>query len=498
VTRRRSIHRCADCGAVSPRWAGRCPTCGQWNTLVEELEEATVTAGARLSASGSGGLRPAAEPVPLSDVDAAASVPAPTGLPELDRVLGGGLVPGSVTLLGGEPGIGKSTLLLQALAALATGGARCLLVSAEESPQQVKRRASRLGALVPGVWVVAETSLQGVVAGVQRLGPDVVVVDSIQTLFDADVDAVPGSVTQVRACTHALVSLAKARTLTVVLVGHVTKDGALAGPRVLEHVVDTVLSFEGERHHALRLLRAVKHRFGATGELGLFEMTDRGLCGVADPSRLFLGDRSVGGAGSAVFPAMEGHRPLLVELQALIVPSGLALPRRSAQGLDSGRLSLLLAVLERRAGLSLAAVDVYASAVGGVRIAEPGADLAVCLALASAAVDRPLPPDLVACGEVGLAGEIRQVAQTPRRLAEAARLGFRHALVPSSDEAHQRSLSVTPVRTLMEAVGAIGLSGTAGARRPAPARRGFPREGERHLAPAADTRGVPSPGLRPS
>jgi DNA repair protein RadA/Sms len=366
-------------------------------------------------------------------------------------------------------------------------------VSAEESPQQVKRRAARLGALVPGMWIVAETSLQGVAAGVERLAPDVLVVDSIQTVFDADVDAAPGSVTQVKACTQALVALAKARTLTTVLVGHVTKDGALAGPRVLEHVVDTVLSFEGERHHALRLLRAVKHRFGATGELGLFEMTDGGLCGVADPSKLFLGDRRVGGAGSAVFPAMEGHRPLLVELQALIVPSGLALPRRSAQGLDSGRLSLLLAVLHRRVELSLAAVDVYASAVGGVRIAEPGADLALCLALASAAVNRPLPPDLVACGEVGLAGEIRQVAQTPRRLAEAARLGFRHALVPSSVEAPGRALSVTPVRTLAEAMVAAGLSGykraLAEPRRPPEGRPRGLGDAERHgpgRASAAD------------
>jgi DNA repair protein RadA/Sms len=483
MTRRRSIHRCADCGAVSPRWTGRCPTCGEWNTLVEELEEAAAPGGLAALGSSPGGFRAAELPVPLTDVDAETALPAPTGVPELDRVLGGGLVPGSVTLVGGEPGIGKSTLLLQALATLAAGGARCLLVSAEESPQQVKRRAARLGALVPGVWVVAETSLQGLAAGVDKLSPDVLVIDSIQTVFDADVDAAPGSVTQVRACTHALVALAKARTLTTVLVGHVTKEGALAGPRVLEHVVDTVLSFEGERHHALRLLRAVKHRFGATGELGLFEMTDRGLSGVADPSRLFLGDRRLGGSGSAVFPAMEGHRPLLVELQALIAPSALAMPRRSAQGLDGGRLSLLLAVLQRRANLNLSTLDVYASAVGGVRIVEPGADLALCLALASAAVDQPLPSDLVACGEVGLAGEIRQVAQTPRRLAEAARLGFQHALVPASAETAGAKLSVTPVRTLFEAVRFVGLSGQPplSASRQAPqGRRRGQYEGERH------------------
>jgi DNA repair protein RadA/Sms len=396
------------------------------------------------------------------EVDATGAAPRPTGLAELDRVLGGGLVPGSVTLLGGEPGIGKSTLLVQAMASLARSGARCLLVSAEESPQQVKGRASRLGALVPGIWIVAETSLPGVMAAVEECHPDVLVVDSIQTVFDPELESGPGSVGQVRGCAQALVAMAKARDVTTVLVGHVTKEGTLAGPRVLEHVVDTVLTFEGERHHALRLLRAAKHRFGTTGELGLFEMTDAGLSGVADPSGLFLTDRRHGASGSGVFPAIEGHRPLLVELQALVTQSPMAMPRRSAQGFDSGRLTLLVAVLERRAGITLGGADVYASAVGGVRIAEPGADLALCLALASAAHDEPLAQDVVACGEVGLAGEIRQVSQTPRRLAEAARLGFRHALVPLSAEVTEGPLKVTRVATLIEAVRLSGLPSGSG------------------------------------
>jgi DNA repair protein RadA/Sms len=398
----------------------------------------------------------------LTDLDVDAGRPTPTGVGELDRVLGGGLVPGSVTLLGGEPGVGKSTLLLQALASLAGDGARCLLVCAEESPQQVKRRADRLGPAGPGLWLSADPTIPGLAAAVAELRPDVLVVDSIQTVWHPELEAGPGSLTQVRGCAQALVGLAKSSGLTTVLVGHVTKEGALAGPRALEHVVDTVLSFEGERHHALRLLRAVKHRFGPTGELGLFEMTEWGLFGVADPSGLFLGDRRIGAPGTAVFPAMEGQRPLLVELQALVSRSGLAAPRRTASGLDAGRLGLLVAVLDRRVGLSLAGSDVYASAVGGVRVVEPGADLALCLALASAVTGRPLPPDLVACGEVGLAGEIRQVSRTGLRLREAARLGFRRALVPLSAPDAEGALVTERVATLGDAVGrALARSGVA-------------------------------------
>jgi DNA repair protein RadA/Sms len=357
-------------------------------------------------------------------------VPVPTGIDELDRVLAGGLVPGSVTLLGGEPGIGKSTLVLQALAQMARRGIRALLVSAEESPAQVRRRAGRLHALVPGLWLVAETAMPGVQAAVEEITPDVLVIDSVQTVWDPELDSGPGSIVQVRGCAHRLAVIAKATGLTTILVGHVTKEGTLAGPRVLEHLVDTVLSFEGDRHHALRLLRSVKHRFGPAGELGLFEMTGDGLLGVADPGGLFLADRRAGTPGSVVFPSMEGRRPLLVEVQALVVHTPMVSPRRSASGIDGGRLALLLAVMERRAGLSLVHHDVYVSVVGGARVVEPGADLAVCLALASAHTGRAVDDGMVVLGEVGLGGEVRQVVDTPRRLAEAARLGFSQALVP--------------------------------------------------------------------
>lgn len=440
MPRQRTVFRCTECGAESPRWSGRCGTCGEWNTLVEEIDRPLPAAPAE-----------SAVPVALSEVPAAGSVPLSTEVPELDRVLGGGLVPGSVTLVGGEPGIGKSTLLLQVLGEMARAGHRCLLVAAEESPAQVRRRAERLGALIPGVWLVGETALVGIQAAIAEVGPDVVVVDSIQTMWDGEIDSSPGSVAQVRGCAQSLVALAKSGGPAIVLVGHVTKEGALAGPRVLEHMVDTVLSFDGDRHHALRLLRAVKHRFGPTGELGLFEMTSEGLTGVEDPAGLFLADRSSSVPGSVVFPAIEGHRPLLVEIQALAVSTKMPSPRRSVSGYDSGRLSLLLAVLDQRVGISLADQDVYVSVVGGVRIADPGADLAVCMALASARTSRPIADDLVALGEVGLGGEIRQVAHTARRLAEAARLGFSKAAAPPSSPKSD-GISVRPVATLAEAL----------------------------------------------
>lgn len=457
MTRAKTVHRCQQCGTTTPRWAGRCPGCEEWGSLVEEVVVATTGR----SASPAGG---PAKPMALADVDGGAGAPVPTGIDELDRVLGGGLVPGSVTLVGGEPGVGKSTLLLQALASLAGRGWRCLLVSAEESPQQVRRRAERLGAVGPGIWLVAETSLPGIRAAVAELRPDVVVVDSIQTVWDPDLESAPGSVSQVRGCAQALTTMAKADGPAVVLVGHVTKEGALAGPRVLEHVVDTVLTFDGERHHALRLLRSVKHRFGSTGELGLFEMGDGGLRAVPDPSGMFLGDRRRETAGSVVFPAMEGYRPLLVELQALVVSSTLAAPRRSVSGLDANRLALLLAVLHQRAGVGYLSADVYVSVVGGVRVVEPGADLALAMALASAGIARPLPHDLVVVGEVGLGGEIRQVAHTPQRLREAARLGFRTALVPSSAP-DVDGVRLLRVASLDEAVGTV-FAGAQAARHP--------------------------------
>jgi DNA repair protein RadA/Sms len=422
---------CSACGAEVLRWSGRCPGCGAWNTLLESRPPA-IPGGC-----GAGRprplLRPLAVPTAIGDVDLHAAAPVPTGLAELDRVLGGGLVPGSVTLLGGEPGVGKSTLLLQMLAARAGAGVPALLVCAEESASQVRLRAGRLGTLPDALYVLAETDVTAIPEALVTADARLVVVDSIQAVADPGLGAPAGSVSQVRACAELLVTMAKAAEVPVVLVGHVTKDGALAGPRLLEHLVDTVLSVEGDRHHALRTVRAVKHRFGPTGELGLFEMGDGGLSAVADPYRLLLGDRRPSQPGSSVVAAVEGRRPLLVEVQALVgtSPCGPTGPRRQAQGLDGGRLSVLLAVLDRALGLGLGRTDVFASVVGGVRLSEPAADLAVALAVAGAACGRPVPPDMVAFGEVGLGGELRQVAHAERRLQEAARLGFRRAAVPA-------------------------------------------------------------------
>ena len=450
----RLVYRCTECAGSHPKWSGRCITCGAWNSLVEDVEgpeEPLVSLAAGMSLVAPG------EAKPITEVDGSIGQPQPTTIPELDRVLGGGIVPGSVTLLGGEPGIGKRTLLMQLLAAWP---ARTLYVTAEESAQQVRLRAERLGALNENVWLLPEMNLHNIFKAIASVQPNLIVIDSIQTIADPELSSPPGSVVQVRGCAHRLVQEAKRSNIPVVLVGHVTKEGGLAGPRVLEHVVDTVLSFEGERHNALRLLRASKHRFGPTSELGLFEMTDAGMVGVPDASQLFLADRRTGVPGSVVVPTIEGQRPLLVELQALTNSvSGGAPPRRSAQGVDSGRLALLLAVLERRARISLAGHEVYASVVGGVKLAEPGADLGLCLALVSAVVNKPLPADLVVIGEVGLAGEVRQVAQVGRRLAEAARLGFTRAIVPASASAKVDGIRVEGAATLTEALALAQLTG---------------------------------------
>jgi DNA repair protein RadA/Sms len=389
----------------------------------------------------------------LDQVDPTESGPVSTGLAELDRVLGGGLVPGSVTLLGGEPGVGKSTLLLQVLASMAGSGAPVLLVSAEESAQQVRRRAERLGPLPAGLMLLATTDLSALPSALHDMAPALVVIDSIQAVFDPATSGTPGSLGQVRACTDMVVHLAKLHRVPFVLVGHVTKEGTLAGPRTLEHLVDTVLGVEGDRHHALRTVHATKHRFGPTGELGLFEMNDTGLAAVTDPYQLLLGDRRPGAPGSAVLPAMQGQRALLVEVQALTARTAPETPsRRSGHGVDSSRLALMLAVLEQRSGVLLPRTDVFASVVGGIRVLEPAADLALAMALASAVKARPLPADLVLFGEVGLGGEIRQVPHAPRRLAEAARVGFRHAFVPPSCPDGPPGMEVVHVRTLGQAV----------------------------------------------
>jgi DNA repair protein RadA/Sms len=439
------------CGAEAPKWAGQCVACGEWNTLAEELD---VPSPASVLA------QPPTPPVPITAVRSSDGRPVPTGLAEVDRVLGGGLVPGSVTLLGGEPGVGKSTLVLQLLGARARAGSTVLYVTGEESADQVRLRADRLDALSEQLLLAAETSLPHVVAHLEQLRPEICVVDSIQTLHDPQYSSAPGSVTQVRECAHQLVQAAKRTGTTVLLVGHVTKEGQLAGPRVLEHVVDTVLSFDGDRHHALRLLRAQKHRFGSTEELGLFAMAGGGLEPVPDPSGMFLGDRRPGIPGSVVTPALEGHRPLLVEVQTLVAASTLSQPRRSAQGLDSGRLALLLAVLDRRADLPVQALDVYAMAVGGVKVVEPGADLAICVALASSFVGRSVAESTVVCGEVGLGGELRQVGRLERRLAEASRMGFTTAVVPRSAPQVDAPIQLQRVPTLAAALDLLDLRRT--------------------------------------
>lgn len=450
-------HRCIDCGSTTARWAGRCPACGEWNTLVAEAELGQLVQA--VDALDLGSL-----PLALASVDPAEARVVPTGVDEFDRVLSGGLVPGSVTLLGGEPGIGKSTLLLQVLAARAAQGHQVLLVPAEESVHQVRLRAERLGPIPAGLMILPATDVETAAAAVAATGPDLVVVDSIQAMANGtgpDVDgraAASGSIAQVRQCAAQLVGVAKTRNVATVLVGHVTKDGSLAGPRALEHMVDTVLTFEGDRHHAVRLLSAVKHRFGPTGELGLFEMGDHGLNRVADPGRLLLGDRPIGAPGCVVLPSLQGRRTLLVELQVLVTRASQAPARRSVLGLDSGRLLMTLAVLVRHARLSVRSNDVFASVAGGIRVTEPAADLAVALAVASATTGVALPAGLAVVGEVGLSGEVRQVTNVTRRIEESARLGFDRMIVPASSPEAPSGMKLARVATVAQAVAMVGCS----------------------------------------
>ena len=453
MAKSKTSYTCADCGATHPKWAGQCGSCGAWATL-EEVTEVKAVAGAPATGWTGGAARRFAEVATLVDPVV------PTGVAELDRALGGGVVAGSVTLLGGEPGIGKSTLLLQLAASYSAQGRRVLYVSAEESAAQLRRRADRLELVLDDVWVQAETSLPAILDDVKRLEPELLLVDSIQTVSTPTVASVPGSVTQVRECAQALLDVAKQSSIATMLVGHVTKEGTLAGPRTLEHLVDTVVAFEGDRHQRLRFLRAVKHRFGPTGEPGVVEMTAQGLVAVPDPSGLFLADRHEGATGSAVVPILDGHRPLLVELQALIVESRAASPRRAAQGIDTNRVSLLLAMLERRCDLRVLGSEAYVSVVGGVRVTEPGADLAVAMAVASSVTDQPIPDDLVVCGEVGLSGELRQPTQLDRRLDEAARLGFKRAIVPASVDTVAADITLLRAAHVGQAMGLAGLGGT--------------------------------------
>ena len=441
MKKQKTVYTCQQCGFQSPKWLGRCPDCQQWNVLMEEAVTVTKK-GTRVAASS--------HHVRLEEVDVSAEQRICSGLTELDRVFGGGVIPGSLTLIGGDPGIGKSTLLLQASARLADHD-KALYVTAEESARQVRLRADRLGVKAEQLYLLAETSLEAVLEQVRELRPAFLVIDSIQTIYTADLESAPGSVSQVRECAARLMHLAKREGVSTFLVGHVTKDGSLAGPRMLEHLVDTVLYFEGDPGHAYRVLRAVKNRYGSTNEIGVFEMKDRGLVEVLNPSEMFLAERPENAAGSVVVPSLEGTRPILVELQALVSGTSLGNPRRTTMGLDHNRVSLLVAVLEKKAGLSLLAQDIFVNVAGGVRLAEPAVDLAIAAALVSSHLNRVVAPDTILFGEMGLTGEVRAVSHPELRVKEAARLGFKRCLLPAGSARNlepPNGLELVPVRSM--------------------------------------------------
>ncbi len=456
MARVRTVFACTECGAQQPRWLGRCPECGAWSTLVEEslggeagAAPARDLLGADPTATATGVARR------LAEIEASALPRIATGVAELDRVLGAGLVPGSVVLLGGEPGIGKSTLALQVAAGAKTAGP-ILYLTGEESAEQLRLRAERLSSFPADLLVMAETQVEALAEPWREHAPALVIVDSIQTLHTRRVESAPGSVAQVRESAALLAAAAKSHGAALLLVGHVTKEGAIAGPRVLEHLVDVVLAFEGDRDHAFRLLRAKKNRFGSTQEVGVFTMSESGLEGVPNPSELFLAERRSGTPGSCIVPLAEGSRPMLVEIQALVAPAGYGTGRRTSLGIDDGRLALLLAVLDRHGSLDLLSRDVYVNVAGGVRVSEPGADLGLALALASSRLDLALPADVAACGEVGLSGEVRRVRRSDLRVAEAVRLGFRRLLLPEATAAEveaPKDVALIPIREVGEAVG---------------------------------------------
>lgn len=450
MAKAKTIYSCTECGGSEPKWQGQCPSCQAWNTLVESIAE---TASASVIASRYAPLAETAGLQKLAEVEAAEVPRQPTGVSEFDRVLGGGLVPGGVVLIGGDPGIGKSTLLLQTLCHI--GNARkAIYVSGEESPQQIAMRAKRLGLDASPILLLAEINLEKIISILQKHKPDIAVIDSIQTVYSEALQSAPGSVAQVRECSAQLTRLAKQVGITVILVGHVTKEGALAGPRVLEHIVDTVLYFEGDQNSSFRLIRAFKNRFGAVNELGVFAMTEKGLREVTNPSALFLSHHSEQVAGSCITVTMEGTRPLLIEIQALVDEAHAPNPKRLCVGLEQNRLAMLLAVLHRHAGVACFDQDVFINAVGGVKIAEPAVDLAVLLAIVSSLKNKPLDNKLIVFGEVGLAGEVRPIQRGQERLKEAAKLGFTKAIVPKANAPKQRidGIEVIGVERLEQAL----------------------------------------------
>ena len=448
MAKARTVFFCNHCGNETPKWQGRCPACGAWNTIEEHTEKPTP---GRAKAAPVGMSR---RPQKLSEVDSDNEIRFTTGMAELDRVLGGGAVLGSLVLVGGAPGIGKSTLLLQICKSLCQGH-RVLYVSGEESERQLKLRADRLGVTSESLYILSETRLSDILAAVEELAPNILIIDSIQTLYNEENESSPGSVSQVKDCTLSMMQLSKSQGLTIFLVGHINKDGNIAGPKVLEHMVDCVLYFEGDQNSSYRLLRAAKNRFGSTNEIGVFEMRDRGLVEVPNPSQMLLSGRPEGASGTCVACVMEGTRPVLAEVQALVSKTMLNAPRRTADGFDFNRAILLLAVTEKRAGMKLSMFDAYINVIGGLHLEEPGADLSVVLAIASSYRDAPIPGDLVAIGEVGLTGEVRSVSHVNQRLGEVRRLGFRKCIIPNGG--HEKleipeGLEVYKVRNLREAI----------------------------------------------
>ena len=453
----KTVFFCTECGNETPKWAGQCTACGSWNTLVQQLVEPANKSGA----GKAGSARPRAVIKELINLDASSETRFTTGLIEFDRVLGGGAVYGSLVLVGGSPGIGKSTLLLQSCGLMASSPMKILYVSGEESERQIKMRAERLAVKGAGVFVVAETEINEILAAARELLPDILIIDSIQTLYNPDMTSSPGSVGQVKDCTMSLLRLSKDEGVTVFLVGHVNKEGAIAGPKVLEHMVDCVLYFEGERSMNYRILRAAKNRYGSTNEIGVFEMLDTGLNEVPNPSEMLISGRPEGASGTCVTCVIEGSRPILAEIQALVTPTSATLPRRNTNGIEYGRAGMLLAVLQQRGGLKIGGCDAYINVIGGLSVEDTGADLAIIMALASAYRDMPVRGDITAFGEVGLTGELRQVSQTVSRLGEIARMGFKSCILPPVPPKAGRlqapsGLELIHVKTINEAIALLG------------------------------------------
>jgi len=452
MPKQKTIYSCSLCGYQSPKWLGKCPDCDQWNSFYEEIK----TSPSRYSS-----LNPEtsnSSPTPINEIALNTDNRILTDIKELDRVLGEGLVQGAVVLIGGDPGIGKSTLALQAITKLALKKKNVLYISGEESLKQLRMRAERLGSLPENLFILAETSLEKIIQEIRNIKPEIIIIDSVQTVYTSELESAPGSVSQIRETCAKLINLSKETDTSAFLIGHVTKEGAIAGPRVLEHMVDTVLYFEGDRGHSYRILRAVKNRFGSTDEIGVFEMSQSGLSEVKNPSELFISERPDNSSGSVVVPSIEGTRPILVEIQALVTPTSLSLPRRTAIGLDSNRASILIAVIEKKLGITMYNQDVFLNVAGGVRLSEPGIDLGVITAIVSSKLDQPVPSDTVICGEVGLTGEVRSISQTSLRINEAERLGFTKCILPKNSLKNTQkghNIIIKGVETISEAMESI-------------------------------------------